>query len=209
MRCSLVIIWLLALGVVHQHGYGQAQNRYFLHSKDNVAFSHIRSLKQGVLLVRLHTNEHSIEALEQRGRHRDAQKLRDQQRKENLEIIRSFRYLFSFCEVRFFLSYYSYEVANDYYEGIFVNDSLELDSSITIPTNEHIYIADFGDVHFQAFGSSVEGVVVMDRHFEALERPFPYYVRKRSGLTVVKRSDGDMVKVLQENLSEFYGKSGF
>jgi hypothetical protein len=149
----------------------------------------IKELKSAVLLVRLKTNENSIQALQDKGQIETAERLRVSQAIENKKIIQAFKEQFHFCEVKFFFSNHSNQVRQKQYEQIFLNDSLEVDPSITMDKAAQFYIAEFGYIEqvYKGDSSSTPNVVpshirffslrMMDENFVQLEKPFPYYVR--------------------------------
>src|SRR6185436_17372500 len=68
------------------------------------ARSYIRQLKEGAILVRLHTRAAAIAKLRTMGNDRDANTIESIQREENKEIVLAFRTEFHFCKVYFFFA---------------------------------------------------------------------------------------------------------
>lgn len=203
LKSGLILFALMTLSAVTQ-----AQlDKVFINHKDSVAFNHIRQLKNSTLLVRLHTQSRAIEILRSKKRHREADILVARNARRNKEVINAFRGVFDFCDVYFFYSEDSNAIRDGEFEGIFRDDSLQVIPKVPLTKDSTFYIADFGLVYFQAFGEYFEGVAMMNRNFELLEKPFPYYVRKRSGMAIFKRTDAEMVIKLQENLSKYYESS--
>lgn len=180
-----------------------AQKRYMVDSYDS-SFYHIKQLKTAQVIVRLKTNENSIYYLKAQGRHHDADYLRRKQLKKNKEIADAFQQMFTFTDFKFFYSTHSLNVKNGFYEGIFLNDSLESDESIALKDTSNLYIIDVGDVYFPSFGTHLEGIVIMDKNFKVLAKPFPYYVRKRSGFFLFRRTYSEIVKIFNTQLLDFY-----
>jgi len=88
--------------------------------------------------------------------------------------------------------------------GLLIGKNLELDTSIAVPNNVPVYVIDVGDIYFEAYGGHFDGMIVMNDQMVPLKKPFPYYVRKRSGIAIVKRSYLDMVLIMQRELEQFY-----
>ncbi len=153
------------------------------------ASQEINELKNSVLLVRLKTSENSIQALINAGETEKADKMRLSQLNENKKIISAFKQNFTFCEVKFFFSNTSEQVRQKQFDQIFLNDSLQVDASISLDTNASYFIAEFGyiDQNNQIdTGSCQSGASsnmrfyslrMMNNQFVQLQRPFPYYVR--------------------------------
>ena len=55
-------------------------------------------------------------------------------------------------------------------------------------------------VDFTHMNSQQQGLSLLNDRFEQLERPFPYYVRKREALFFLRRDYQTMVALLQKNL---------
>ncbi len=200
---SFVVSFLLILTTT-----SHAQlDKVFINTKDSIAFSHIQKLKKGTLLVRLHTQSRAIEILRSKKRDREADILVARNAKRNKEVIKAFRGVFDFCDVHFFYSEDSSAIREREFDSVFRDDSLDVIPKVKLTKDSIFYIADFGLVYFQAFGEYFEGVAMMNQDFELLEKPFPYYVRKRSGMAIFKRTNAEMVIKLQSNLSKYYENS--
>lgn len=161
----------------------------------------IQRLKNGVLLLRLQTMEPGIQALRERGMVDEADKVEENQKDFNLNLVKSLRKEYKFSRLEFFYSYHSPQVKNKELKGIFLNDSLQLDTSIKVNPDEEIFTASFRQIdrdttsHFayQNFYSQdpskaaevfyggpdfkFNALVLMNDQFEQLHKPFPYYTR--------------------------------
>ncbi len=157
------------------------------------AFNQIGELRSGVLLVRLATGKNKIEALTVRGRAEEADRLKTDLENMNRTIMRAFKNNYNFSRVEFFYSDDSRKVREGRYEGIFLDDNLQPDSSISIRPLVPVYIAEFGSVSKGTGGSmSFSALVIMDRQFNTLEKPFPYYARALHA-AVKSRADRTLV----------------
>jgi hypothetical protein len=182
-------------------------NQLFYSEADSIAYRHIQVMKSNVIFVRLPTNHHSIEALKKQKRMKEAEYLRSKAENENKSVIKAFKSAFTFCEVHFFLAESSEDVKWRDFNGVFVDENLQVIQGAPIPEYDPFYVVDFGKVYFETFEESFEGVGVMDEYFIQLKKPFPFYVRKYSGIRVIERSNEDLVIELDKKLSSFYQES--
>ncbi|MFT6322822.1 MAG: hypothetical protein ACJAWO_000367 [Halieaceae bacterium] len=174
---------------------------------EKVAVVHIQKLKKGVLLVRLHTQDALIEKMKYYHRDLERKNKLIEIKENNMATYVAFNSAYKFSELRFFYSRDSKKVRDGDFDHLFLNSDLEVDTSIRIDPKAPIYILDVGDIYFPNMSGHQEGVIVMDKNFEPLKKPFPYYVRKRSGMAIIKRTDLDIAIVLNEKMETFYEKS--
>ena len=163
----------------------------------------IQELKEGVLLVRLKTSQPKIDALRKVGFEKKASKVEQYQLEQNKAILNAFKEKYDFSKVQFFYSYNSNNIRKGTFNGIFLNENLEVDSSIIIDSSTYIYTAELANIEQDTakflydYHSSVDGnftekrtpmyyggtnlsfksIVVKDNQFNQLCRPFPYYSR--------------------------------
>ncbi|PCH93365.1 MAG: hypothetical protein COB85_07280 [Bacteroidetes bacterium] len=163
----------------------------------------IKHLSTGCILVRLHTAELQLKLLREADNFKAVSQLEENLRERNIEIVKAFRMEFKFCPVYFFFSNNSNRIRQNKVDSIFVNDNLENDPRIK-PVFDHMFIVDVGDVAFQAFGGTMKGILVMDNQFKALERPFPYYVRRSKPFPVLSKGFSEMVEELNFRLVKYY-----
>lgn len=159
-------------------------------------------LKEGALLVRLKTSENTIAALRKAGRERQAIKEEQWQTTQNQKIVKAFKSYFDFAPVYFFYSDKSNQVRQGDFKGIFLNEKLEVDSSIVLD-KQNIYTAEYTAIkqdtfiqlsHYQLeqIGSfrhewvpyyygqpnfGFRAIVIKNQNFEQMVEPFPYYAR--------------------------------
>lgn len=173
-------------------------------AEKKLAYTQIKEIKKGIILVRLHTDEVVVNKMKELHQ-KNLLKAKLQEIKEhNTAIYTAFLSGFTFTEIRFFYSRNTDQIKQGNYDGLLLNERLEEDALITIPLNVPVYIIDVGDIYFEAFGGHFEGMVVMNQDFTPLKKPFPFYVRRRSGIAIIKRSDLDMVAYLQSHFDAFY-----
>jgi hypothetical protein len=199
-----------------------------IESSDN-----IYKLYKGVLLVRLKSNQRKINALKKYGYEEQAKAVMFEQESKNKEIIHSFKNEFYFCDTYFFYSENSNSVRDkDFSTPIFLNENLEIDSTIELSSNEFL-IAEFGNVKQDetpyvdnyAIRKDSSGVRLvptfwggpyvnfsalrlMTDKFVQLRRPFPRYVRTFEGIPFLKRSTSITVGLLNRKLFTYaFGKN--
>jgi hypothetical protein len=175
-------------------------------SPEERAKRQIKELKEGVLLVRLHTNDAVIAKLKALYEDKARVKKIEELYQQNLSNYKALSTAYNFSEILFFYGRDSDKVRNGELDNIFLNANLEIDTSIHLDRNEPFYILDIGDIYFDHISGHMEGVVVLNRAFEQLEKPFPFFVRKRSGMKIIKRTDLDVAVILNRELTEYYNK---
>ncbi len=190
----------------------------------------IKKLKNGVLLVRLSTKINSIEALKKNGNIERAEKIKLEQKKYNLEIIKAFRNNFTFCPVYFFYSNYSDNIKKGKLkEVVFLNDSLKEDSLIKL-NDKKFLTAEIGNIEQDTaqyldgyynnqgengverrsslYGGSALGfsaVKIMSDQLIQLKDPFPYYVKTSEALPVDRRLTKAITK-MNNKLQNYFEK---
>ncbi|NND94398.1 MAG: hypothetical protein HKN45_05990 [Flavobacteriales bacterium] len=203
-----------------------AQSRSVLKSQN--AREHIKNLKEGVLLVRLHTKQKSIDALKASDRHTQAEQIEKKVREENLELVNAIKSSFSFCPVYFFYSHDSKFVAEGELEKVgFLNHKLEIDPSISLDSANY-YTAEMGLIE-QNTKRTVENIptgqednpnyrhepkyyggsnmrfhafIIKNDEFQQLERPFPYYSRTMNSF-FLKKSTEEVIERMNQKLFKF------
>lgn len=167
-----------------------------------IARQQIHDLRNGILLVRLHTSKTKIEALRSAGHQKKAIEAEQSQLEENQKIIEAFSNYFSFCRVLFFTSDKSVQIKNGIYNNAFVDNDLMIDTTISLSENEKVFIASFDFVsndtnsycsgyktinpangrdrmvtYYGGTEMNFSALVIYDASFVLLKHPFPYYSR--------------------------------
>lgn len=167
----------------------------------------LKRLHEGTLLVRLKTEEKKIAALESKGKTELAERTRSLRREQNLRIVDAFQKHYTFSKVVFFFNTDSRKVLEHQWEGIFLDNNLERDPSIRFDTTQGFYIGEIDVLEADTakhadmpywdpntkkmehtyYGSPSDfsrcALVIRDRNFIQLRRPFPYYVSCESEQT--------------------------
>ena len=117
-------------------------------SPEDAAEQAFNDLKNGTLVVRLPSNHNKITRMQQvidrpetseSGRKRLQEQLRetvDETRIWNRLLMKAFQQEFDFAEVRFFYDTATVWLVGGARAGIFLNENLEVDETIAIPTND-------------------------------------------------------------------------
>lgn len=193
----------LQFALTYQISHRAARKESARRIRKRIAGRQIRQLRDGALLVRLKTSAPTIRAMRLKGMHYEAEQIQKQQRMENVALIRAFEQFYTFSEVRFFMSYDSKKVKAKKFDGVFVNDSLEVDSNLFLRNKKHIFIAEYAEIEpdtavffshyewvqngdfsmiqeprfYNSGGNRFMALVIRDENFEQLHSPFPYYSR--------------------------------
>ena len=229
-RCTVLLLFVLTQTIVH----AQEVNKKTSHRRQikTLMKEQIKQLKDGVLLVRLQTKENSITALIKINQDELAAKIRVKQLNKNKKIVSAFRDNFTFCPAYFFFSNYSDNIlSKQINEIIFLNDSLQPDSSIKLTSrkfltaefglikqdtakyfsNYYYYSGDIGIERRSAYYGEpdmrFEVLKIMSDQLVQLIRPFPYYVRTFSALPIIKRKLSKVVMRMNKKLFRYYEKN--
>ena len=195
MKSLSTWIALVCLLLVGNHALAQSSLPYnnnnnpeqtSLRDKE-AASNNIRNMRKGALLVRLKTRQNTIDAFKKKGYVKLAKQVEEKQKVRNKKMMKAFQKHFDFCKVYFFYSNDSEKILKENWEGIFLNENLEQDASISV-NEEFIFTADVGFLkrtHLEEpetkshsnTGMSDNILVIKDSEFSQLRRPFPYYIK--------------------------------
>ena len=161
---------------------------------------HIEALKDGFLLVRIRSSSQKIQALRRMGRRTEANRLRNQQKYTNANIVKAFRSNFDFCPVYFFYAAHSKQIRDGQL------DSLVLEYDLLPVAKDKIYqkpflVAEFAVIQPPSNGAGLPGLIVLDQSLKQLEDPFPYYVR--TGILGDENAEMQAVALLNEKIKWF------
>lgn len=185
-----------------------------------VAKAQINALKNGALLVRLKTNSKTIEKLKAVGNMDLATQLEQETQLKNKIIMNSYKLEFKFCPVYFFFSEQSDSVRNKKLDGIFIDSTLNLNSSIVcnaafylIAESDNVYNSSLGIVSESTAAKSTERgnpirqapIVIKNRYFIQLHKPFPYFQLKGNYVSpVTPVQNGILIDLMR--LNDMYAK---
>lgn len=149
--------------------------------------SAIQAIKQGVLIVRLASGSKKIEELNklaaaggisearQKRLQEMAQSTREETDRTNRLLVGEFARQFDFSKVLFLYDTAVQYLKDGVQSGIFLDTALQADPAIRLDGAPYC-IAYFGREPNSPAGSKVEGLLTLDRDFQPLESPFPYFV---------------------------------
>jgi len=184
-----ICVLLLPLLLVVSTTIAQRDDIVLTKEKKEFAFSSIKELKEGALVVRLATNHRKIALLEQTLR---SPKLKEKQRKRhqaildgtikrrddlNNAIMKQFQDEFNFCPVYVIYDTCSKALANGVTSGIFLNKDKEVDPDIIL-NEKNIFLVNYK----KSSGEFPFDILRVRKLKEKLDEPFPYYVAIRESL---------------------------
>ncbi len=170
-----------------------------------VAYAQINALKKGALLIRLKTNYRAISKLKSVGNYDLATNLEKETELENKIIMSAYKKEFTFCPVYFFYSESSDSIRKNNLSGIFVDTTLQVNSSIVcnasfflVAEQDGIYNSSLGLVPESLAKTSRESgsysrdapIVVKNKYFIQLHKPFPFFQIK-GGTTLNSKLNQD------------------
>lgn len=184
-----------------------------------VAKAQINLLKNGgALLVRLKTNANTISKLKEAGNIDLATQVERETFIRNKGIVRAFMNEFTFCPVYFFNSDYSDSVKHKNLQNIFLDSNLTINPAIVCRAKFYL-IAEQGTIYESSLGlvpvshantviergspTKEVSIVVKNRYFIQLHKPFPYYQKGYS----LKKHYTEYVIKFDEALENYYQKN--
>jgi hypothetical protein len=168
--------------------------------KKEIAMEHIQTLQEGALLVRLKTSKNKINALKEAGKEKEAERMVRFQELENKAIASAFITAYNFSPVYFFYSSSSENLAKGNLKGHILNSELVPDTSI-LPSGKSFLIAEF-DV---SPSTGVKSLVVRDKDFNYLKKPFPNYIRTFEDFFIFSRSRLKVIEMYNNKLNSLKG----
>ena len=173
----------------------------FIRKKKTDSYRQIIDLKEGSLLVMLHSRQNQIDTLNKMERSEEAVSIQKLQSEKNKAIIKAFHKHFDFCPVYFFMNTQAIEMIENGTDSItFLNDSLQQDPSIR-PAAKYFLVAEFGNMQMDTakyfnwyhlstqdtgdwwkpyyYSTSTFGYqafIFESPHLIQLKRPFKYFV---------------------------------
>lgn len=178
------------------------------------AASQVKNLKNGVLLVRLRTSDIAIRNLKQSGNEKMAATVQRQQDAANQLLVHAFESQFTFCPIYYFYSSETGQVKNGKTKGYFLNNKLQPDPNLALP-DTNFFVAELTELEqFRTDPDSPQesvnaevtfkALVVRDYKFHQLAKPFPYFIKASSNFPPRKRSEAEMVNLLNARLMTYY-----
>ncbi len=186
----------------------------------------IKSLPNGAVLVRLTSKAKTIDAIKEK-QPQLSQKIADEQKQRNQEIIDAFNKGFTICPVYYFYDYHSMEVRSQNFSGILLDNNMKPLAEY-VKLKDNYLIAEFGEtlgdsihllgekitkdeqgrmvnktdttwVYYQ--GQNLKAVVLFTPDLIAVQRPLPRYVRKN--VFLMSRTPLQMIQLLDQKLRRY------
>ncbi len=199
----------------------------------NLAAEQVKALREGILLVRLPSMQHTIHLMEERGMVDKALELKHKTEKENLLLRNAFS-KYSFSRVFFFYDYHSNQVRSGEIDAIVFDKHLNPVSADLL--NGNIFTAEFGLyespersyhikhdfqylkenkispdssaawIQYGDKGFGIGGIVIMDQQFKPLDKPFPVFtpITNRTIFPSDTKLERSVVKLNEELFRMFY-----
>lgn len=146
--------------------------RKSIENKNQSIEERVEQYHKGALLVMLATtNEKEILRLRAENKQSDIELLETDVKMRNTKVIQNFNKNFTFCPVYYFMDTSIYKVMSGTTKGIFVNYNLQLDTTITLNT-ENYFIASFCEDVSEYTKRKHFGLFVYDKQMIQLENPF-------------------------------------
>lgn len=196
-----LIIYIIILFLLFNQNKLLAQK-----GKKELANKHIVQLKESAIIVVLNTGNNQIKAYIETNNTDRADKIKKENRRKQLELIQVFKKNFTFCKVYFIFNSDLQKAKAGNLNDVLLNDSLEYDIKLQIQYSS-FYFCRIGDIYFDTFSSTMDGLVLYDSSYSMLKKPFPYYLRRHYSLTFVHRDDDELVFDYNNQLIKFYNKS--
>ncbi len=219
----LLLLFLLPAFLYAQNSQSKPSKESYRKARKRHSLSQIQGLHDGVLLVRLKTQQPTIDALRARGKTEKAEQIETEQKLYNQALVAAFEANFDFCPVYFFFSHYTQKVKLGQFDSVeFLNRDLLPDNSVKLD-NPYYLVAEITSVvgdtakNFDHYyyeptangperkasyygGNSLgfEALVVKSDQFIQLTRPFPYYER------LLQKSLPTIVGGLNDRLYRFH-----
>lgn len=148
-------------------------------------------LKNGILLVNLHTYTNTVTSLQKIGKNKEADKLQSDLKQMNQQIITAFEKYFKYCKVYYFYSNNSDSILAHQYANVVFDSAYNPVPAILLDTTS-VFIADFSTTDNNRNANSdpddkwekskandftMSGLIMRDKNMIQLNKPFPYYVR--------------------------------
>lgn len=218
MKIRRALLFLLLVNV----GFG-AFGQTSAGQRQAAAGESIRTLKDGVLVVRLSSGSRKIESLEKLIARTTNEKDRlryqvmlektvQETRNQNLWLMEAFEKNYRFSKVLFMSDTASVQLKSGTRQGIFLNNDLQTDPALSLEGN--FRTAWYGEN--PTSGKSGEGITVADAQWQDLPEPFPFFTGRSSVRRMFeeffnKATDQEhfakLVTKFNQRLQAFYGES--
>ncbi len=172
--------------------------------RKQAATDHIIELREGVLLVRLHSGAGKAQAMERTGLVERAQQFTEAQNRQNEKIRAAFAEGFDYCPVYFFYARHSrYILANDT-DGYLFDAALQPVEPLDLDSVKYL-AAEFSRIQPPAAQSGMPALIVLNDSLQQIAEPFPFFVRTTFLGEAEKQTKA--VRILNNNFIDYYGRA--
>lgn len=206
-KFSFILAFFISLSVFAQKGSeadhvfrpesykDEAQFKHFYKRRQAVGRWQINQLKNGALVVRLHTNKTLIEGLKKMGKADLAAQKEYETMAINKNIVMAYTRYYNFSKVYFFFSNHSDTLLKGARNGIFLDTNLVVDPKIEMKESFYL-LAEKDDAYNSSIGFVKEdtakyvketgnaskecAMVIKNKYGHQLKDPFPFFVISRS-----------------------------
>lgn len=182
---TLLFAFLFSVGTIAQSDLSTAKQQ-------------LHDMKNGVLLVRLFTQQAKIDGLKAEGKTSQAERVAQQQYQINRDILLSFSQVFEFCPVFFFYSQDSEAIRNGDFKGKVFDVSQRLVDPSEIKGT--VFTAEFSETA----NTGIDGLIIMDDQMFPLSAPFPHFQREHTFLGMVSLTKSKIVHRMNNKLRDTY-----
>lgn len=198
-KICVIFFLLLSCQVFGQNATFKS-NAEFQQAMKEKAKKDIQTLKNSVVLVRIHGRSQEINYYKKYNNFEAAHKIELETQEFNRDLIKAFRQAYKFCPIYFFEDTFSYQILSGNLDKVvFYSDTMTPDTTIKV-VSSNFFIAEFGITEGDTSGyrndyrimTNEEGsgrstslykeenlhisaFVLRDKRFVMLHRPFPYY----------------------------------
>lgn len=182
------------IGIQYKDYKDKDQFKKFYKRRKIVSAWQINELKTGALIVRLKTNQRSIDVLNANGKKIEAEEKLIETYIMNMNTMKAYLKNYNFSKVYFIYSNVSDSLLKGVRNGIFLDTNLQVNPSIKMEESfyllaerDYVYNSTIGYVKedtakfIRESGNPVRemGVVVKNKYGHQLKAPFPYYIKSK------------------------------
>lgn len=180
-----------------------------LHNDDVLVFRLSSNYRKIQEIERLYSNE--SDEIKRARFENMLMEVQEKTKKESIILINAFDKNYEFSEVLFLYDTAMVSLNSGVEKGIFLNENLEIDSSIELKGRNY-WVSYFGRNPTGQTKSDVEGFVTMNSELELLPPPFPYFVFKLKSpyifmINYEKAYLNAAVKKFNKHLDEYHARA--
>lgn len=177
----------------------------------------LKALHDGYLFFQLFDRESTKNSIREHLGEKAVLQYEAEEKEKHDNLMKAFRENYTFSKVLFFYSHDKKKIKDDDFSTVkFYTDSNQLVSNDTIDFS-HFFIAEVSRIEIDSTiytdGDGVEhktanysfsALIVRDRDFVQLGKPFPYYVRTMEGMPILQKKSMRLIAAFQNKLERKY-----